>query len=339
MGDHDNSPVSRRTTLQTIAASTVGSSMIGVTTASPSTEDELPGGGGGGCTYPCEYSLGDEWVGVDPSGHETRLCLGSGLVEYSPVWRSSVGDGKWELDYVVSMTSDNRHTSDGTVAKEMFYHSKTINNFASSTDVYSRDDPDWIGSTGRGSGGYDYVNDQEVADGIGTALSALNPLPGGDYIVTEFTSELAYWWLSQDNDSYLYRKWDYGGIEHEDVHKAGTHLMFRIEVDENYSDTMDVQTTSVSSQENVGVNTFYMSFSTGSAPNAITTADQQQLGVERVEADDVRSRGAKDLGISRAMANDIVENDDTAYVARNARFTTISGASGVGSTREKAEQL
>lgn len=255
---------------------------------SASADDLTPPGEG---EDPVSTQDKETYTGGDMYGDgEFQVGLGTDITAYAPVWRDSIGeDGKWEYDFTIEgctacrFVDDNGDPIEGDKNERMWWQEITVSD---GTDIYSRDDADWIGSSPKDqSQDFDYSSYALARDGITLALTALNPAMGGIGLgATYFLSDMVNWVSSQSGGTGgVFREWDYTVLNGPQWADSSTFLLVRDELAAGTDESFSIQNVAVAFPEYPVITEFDVSFNTPPEPNSLSTQEQEEYGIQKIK--------------------------------------------------------
>ncbi|ELY99631.1 Halocin H4 [Natrialba aegyptia DSM 13077] len=216
-----------------------------------------------------------------------QIGLGTDITAYAP--SHSKGSNQWSYDFTIEGTTACRFVdSSGDPIKDnkneaMWWQDIKV---SGASDIYSRDDADWIGSSPTDqSGNFDYSAYALSRDGITLALTALNPAMGGLALgSTYFLSDMVHWVSSQsDSSGSVYRKWDYTPLNGPAWADSSTFLLVRDELNLEASESFTVKNTGIAFPEYPVVTEFDVSFTAPPHPDTLTAQEREEYGIKKVD--------------------------------------------------------
>ncbi|WP_161605605.1 hypothetical protein [Natrialba chahannaoensis] len=156
------------------------------------------------------------------------------------------------------------------------------------TDIYSRDDEDWIGSSPTDqSGDFDYSSYALARDGVTLALTSLNPAMGGLGLgASYFLSDMVNWVSSQSGGSggeSLKRKWDYTIVNSPNWADSST---FWDELNIGTSESFSIKNLAIAVPAYPVLTEYEVSFLTPPDPNSLSAKERKEYGIREIEPED-----------------------------------------------------
>ncbi|ELY77239.1 hypothetical protein [Natrinema gari] len=251
-----------------------------------------------------------------------RVGLGTDITAYAPAWKDSFKEeGQWEYDFTIEGTTACRFVDDGEPIEDekneaMWWQETKL---SGASDVYSREDSDWVGSSPSDqTGDFDYSAYALARDGITLALTALNPAMGSLKLgASYFLMDMVSWLSKQDDDSSsIYRKWDYAPTNGPEWADSSTFLLARDELEPGTSESFTVQNTAIAFPEYPVITEFDISFTVPPSPNTLSTEEMEEFGIQKIKPNQ-----------SGLSPNASPERDEGVYVADPKKTMKVSPVS------------